>query len=291
MRITRIEILESKEPLILPEPWKAAWTGPLAAPVASFSYAFVKVYTDEGLVGIGPNTNCAQTARLIGYDPFRVEAFWQQEMSGRRAGSSGRGAAGIEIALWDLIGKAAGQPLAHLLGVDHPRQLVYAATSRLMTPEEMAEHVIMLRELGFRAVKLRLHRLDPAEDLAVVEAVRMVVGDEVMILVDANQNNHGEGYPFWSRRTAQRMAQALDALDVYYLEEPLPRQDVEGLADIAASVDMFIAGGEHTPTLYDWREHLLSGAYDIIQPDVILGGNYGIGGVRKAALLADYFGR
>jgi L-alanine-DL-glutamate epimerase-like enolase superfamily enzyme len=109
--------------------------------------------------------------------------------------------------------------------------------------------------------------------------------------VDANQNNYSEGYDFWSRQTAMAVARELEYLGVYYLEEPLRRTDIEGLADMATGLEMYIAGGEHTPTLYDWREHLMAGAYDIVQPDVILGGNYGIIGVRKVALLADYFGR
>ncbi|MBC7235498.1 MAG: mandelate racemase/muconate lactonizing enzyme family protein [Chloroflexi bacterium] len=291
MKITRIEVLHSKEPTILPIPWRAAWRGPKATPITSFEFSFYKVYTDEGLVGYGPNTGYADLGGLIGADPCYVEAFFDQHMSGRRSGNSGRGGAGIEIAMWDILGKAAGLPIHKLLGAMTDRVLVYAATSRLMEPEETAEHIEHIAELGFRAAKLRLHRPDPWDDVEVVEAVRDVVDDDFMILVDANQNNVGEGYTFWSRRTAQRIAQALDDLDVYYLEEPLPRQDIEGLADIAASVDMFIAGGEHTPTVYDFCEHLQRGAYDIIQPDVILGGNYGITGVRRAAILADYYGR
>ncbi len=78
---------------------------------------------------------------------------------------------------------------------------------------------------------------------------------------------------------------------MYVLEEPLPRTDVEGLAEIAMSVDMYVAGGEHTPTVYDFREHLLQGAYDVLQPDVVMGGNFGMIGIRKVAALADYFGR
>ena len=124
-----------------------------------------------------------------------------------------------------------------------------------------------------------------------VAAVREAVGDDMWILVDANQNNACQGYAFWSRRTAPRVAEALDELGVYYLEEPLPRPDVEGLAEIASQVDMFIAGGEHTPTVPDFVPQLDAGSYDIIQPDVTLGGNYGIGGIRQAAILADYCGR
>jgi L-alanine-DL-glutamate epimerase-like enolase superfamily enzyme len=291
MKVTKVERLRSKEPLTLPEPWQAAWRGPKAAPIRSFTFSFYKVYTDEGIVGYGPDTGCSNTNILEGVDPFHVRAFWEKYMSGRRSGNSGHGASGLEIALWDIVGKATDLPIYKLLGASTDRVPVYAATSRLMEPEEMADHVLAIMDEGFKAVKLRLHRPDPWDDVAVVEAVREAAGDDLRILVDANQNNASEGYPFWSRRTAVAVAQALEALEVYYLEEPLPRQDVEGLADMAALVDTFIAGGEHTPTVYGFREHLLRGAYDIIQPDVILGGNYGIIGVRRAATFADYLGR
>lgn len=291
MKVTRIEVLRSKEPLLLPEPWLAAWRGPVAQPITSFEFSFYKVFTDEGVVGVGPYTGFSNPARMLGYDPCHAGAFWDDHMSGRRSGNSGRGGAGIEIAFWDIIGKAAGLPVNKLLGAYRDRILVYAATSRLLEQKAMADEVVAIKERGFKAVKLRLHRSDPWEDVSVVVAVREAVGDEMMILVDANQNNAGAGYTFWPRRTALRIAKALDELSVYYLEEPLPRQDLEGLAEIAASVDMFVAGGEHTPTVYDFREHLAQGAYDIIQPDVILGGNYGIGGIRRAAVLADYSGR
>jgi L-alanine-DL-glutamate epimerase-like enolase superfamily enzyme len=291
MKITTVEILRSKEPLPLPEPWAPAWTRPSGPAAAEFTFSFYKLHTDEGIVGYGPYTGHANPSLLEGSDPFFTEAFWETHMSGRRSGNAGSGAAGLEIALWDIVGKAAGLPVYKLLGAYTDRLPVYAATSRLMPPEELAEHVLRIMEDGFKAVKLRLHRPDPDSDLAAVRAVREAAGSDLRILVDANQNNYAHGYAFWSRRTAQRMAQALDELDVYYLEEPLRRTDLEGLADIAAMVDMFIAGGEHTPTVYDFREHILAGAYDIVQPDVLLGGNYGITGLRKVALLADYFGR
>jgi D-galactarolactone cycloisomerase len=291
MKITRVEILRSKEPIVLPEPWLAAWRGPTATPATSIEFSFYKVYTDQGLVGYGPNTGYTNLQGLIGYDPFFVEAFFENKMSGRRSGNSDCGGSGIEIALWDLIGKAAGLPIYKLLGAVTDRVPVYAATSRLMDPDEMAEHVAKILDLGFRAVKLRLHRPDPWDDVDVVDAVLDVTEPDTKVLVDANQNNAGEGVHFWSRKTAQEVAVALDQLGVYYLEEPLPRQDIEGLADLAMTVDMFIAGGEHTPTVYDFREHLARGAYDIIQPDAILGGNYGIIGLRRAAILADYSGR
>jgi L-alanine-DL-glutamate epimerase-like enolase superfamily enzyme len=121
--------------------------------------------------------------------------------------------------------------------------------------------------------------------------VRKAAGDNLTILVDCNQNNYSAGYHFWSRQTALKMARALQELGVFMIEEPLPRRDIEGLAEIAAEMDMFVAGGEHSTTVYDFREHLLQGAYDILQPDVMLNGNMGINGLRETAILADYFGR
>lgn len=143
----------------------------------------------------------------------------------------------------------------------------------MLAAEAQAEHVLSLKDEGFKAVKVRLHRIDPEEDLQMVEAVRKAVGPDLKILVDANQNNASDGYPFWSRKTALHVAIERDALGVHYTEDPLPRTDTEGPADLAASVEMHLFGGEHTPTYYDFREHILQGAYDIIQPDVVLGGN------------------
>jgi D-galactarolactone cycloisomerase len=202
-----------------------------------------------------------------------------------------KGAAGLEIALWDIIGKALNQPVHKILGAYRDKILVYAATSRLLEVDQHVQQVQDLLYEGFKAVKLRLHRPDPMDDLKMVEAVRASAGDDLIILVDANQNHFTEGYDPWSRETAFEVAERLQELHVYFLEEPQPRKDVEGLAKIADAMDMLIAGGEHSPTIYDFREHILRGAYDVIQPDVILGGNTGITGIRRAAIVADYFGK
>jgi len=292
MKVTRVETVRGKEPIALPEAWRAAWCEPNGKPVACLSpFSFHRVYTDEGIVGIAPSTGDLDPSMLEDLDPFYVEKFWNTYMSREREDASGRCAAGLEMALWDIVGKAAGKPLYKILGACRDRILAYAATSRLLGKEQHVRQVVDLMHEGFKAVKLRLHRPDPRDDLAVVEAVRDAVGDEMMILVDANQNNPSEGYNYWSRETARTMAEELEKLNVYFLEEPLPRADVDGLAAVADAVDIFIAGGEHTPTVYDFREHAVRGAYDILQPDVTLMGYMGITGVRKTAVLADCFGR
>jgi L-alanine-DL-glutamate epimerase-like enolase superfamily enzyme len=290
MRVTHAEVVRSKEPVQLPKSWLPGWNQPDGTPQTAFDFAAFKVYTDEGIVGIGPYTG-GDPALVRGIDPFYIGAFWEAHMSGRRFGTSGKGAAGLEIALWDIVGKVADLPIYKLLGAQRDRIPVYAATSRLLPQKELVDLVLGIVEQGFQAVKLRLHRPDPRDDLAAVEAVREAVGDDFSILVDCNQNNPSGAYRFWSRRTAQQMAQALDELDVYVLEEPLPRRDVEGLAQIAAGVDTFVAGGEHAPTVFDYAEGLLAGAYDVLQPDVMLTGNVGITGIRQVAAQADFFHR
>jgi D-galactarolactone cycloisomerase len=289
MKVTKAEIVRGQEPIVLPQPWLPAWCEPDGTPVTEFRFSCYHLHTDEGIVGIGPYTG-GDPALAEGVDPFMVRAFWDHHMSGRRAGNAGHGAAGLEIALWDIVGKAAGLPLYKLLGARQDRIPVYAATSRLLPPQALVEQVRSVLEVGFRAVKLRLHRPDPRDDLAAVQAVREAVGGDVQILVDCNQNNPSREYRFWSRRTSLKMARALEELDVYVLEEPRPRQDIEGLAEIAAQVDMLVAGGEHTPTVYDFKPHIQQRAYDVVQPDVVLGGNFGITGLRKVAEMADYYG-
>ena len=294
MKITKVEILSAREPILLPEPWLPAWQEPNGRYATTFGLSLYKVYTDQDIVGYGPNIG-GDLNLLKNQNPLQIRQFWYDNMSGKRAGNSGKRAAGLEIALWDIMGKATNQPIHQLLGASRQRIPVYAATSRLLESHQHIEQVKLLIDLGFKAVKLRLHRPNPWDDLAVVAAVRESVGDAIEILVDANQNNastgDGEGYNFWSRRIAQQIAIELDQLNVYFLEEPLPRNDVEGLAMISDSVDMMIAGGEHTPTVGEFKPHLLAGAYDVLQPDITLTGNFGITGLREISSVADFSGR
>ena len=291
MKVTNVELLRSREPVELPEPWLAAWREPDGEPVTSFEWSLLRIHTDEGIVGIGPGVGRPNGLDIEGLDPFRVGEFWAEYLGGKREGNAGNGAAGVEIALWDAVGKAVGAPIHELLGAVRDRIEVYAATTRLLETEALVEQVLDIKEKGFPAVKLRMHRPDPADDLAAVRAVRDAVGEEYTLLVDANQNNSSPGYDFWSGSTARRVARELDDLGVDLIEEPLPRRDVEGLAGIAETVDAAVAGGEHSATPHDFREHLRRGAYDVLQPDVMLGGNMGIAGLRRTAIVADYFER
>ena len=262
-------------------------------PAKSTGFSFYKVYTDEDIVGIGPcpgRTNRFAESTLIGQDPAYIHRFWETNMTGRGANLGSGSCGGLEIALWDIVGKAANKPVYRLLGAYRDRVMAYAATAQLKSAEELARTAVEFKKSGIKAIKLRLHRPRPEDDLEVVRAVREAVGDDMTITVDANQNNVSITYNYWSRRTAFKVARELDMLDVYWLEEPLARTDFEGLAELSDAVDMHIAGGEHCTNIYEFRDTLFAGAYDIVQPDVILG-NIGIAGIRKISVIADSVGR
>lgn len=290
MKVTRVELIQSTKPITFPKPWAPAWNLPSGKPTMGFDFSFYKLYTDSGLVGIGPFTG-AKPEMALGFDPTRVGAFWYQNMSGVRHDTWNKGAAGLEIAMWDIIGKAANMPLYQIFGSSRNRMPVYAAISQLPEVNQQIEQVEEIIAAGFKAIKLRMHRQNPWDDLEVFKKVNEAVAGRVMLLVDGNQNNYIDGYNFWSRPTALKMAQELDALGVYYLEDPLPGKDMEGLVAISNSVNMYIAGGEHSSTVYDFKPHLLAGAYDIIQPDVSMMGNMGITGLRHVSAFADQVGR
>lgn len=289
MHVTKVEVKQSSKVITLPEDYRPAWREPDATPLRSFMFSYFKVYTDEGIIGYGPYSGEPDSyalSALTGLNPFYTEKFWNACMVGRELPFNRGNYGGLEVALWDIVGKALHQPVYKILGACRDKILAYAATNRLLQPEDHVKQVMYLMDQGFKAVKLRLHRPNPKDDLTVIQTVRKAVGNDIIILVDANQNNRSVSYNYWSRKTAIQIAKELDKLDVYLLEEPLPRRDREGLAQIAASVDMFIAGGEHSTNIYEFQDHLVMGAYDIVQPDVRLG-DIGITGLRKTAFMAD----
>lgn len=289
MKITDVKFLDLEIPLKVP--LRPAWE-PRAA-YESFPLALIRVYTDEGIVGSaveftpqhvmgasGSQIACLKSI-LIGADPFGIEGIVRKL---RYAAFVGPKPWAIEIALWDVIGKACGQPVYRLLGGSQDRVKAYISTVQIKSPDEHALDAKKYLDQGFRAIKLRAHRLNPVEDLEAVRAVRAAVGDKMEIMVDANQAWATEP-PFWSSRTALWMARELEKLDVVWLEEPLPKDDLQGLAELARKVDLPIAGGELEWGIHRFRELLENQAYDILQPDPHWCG--GILECRKISALAE----
>src|SRR5207302_9640146 len=143
---------------------------------------------------------------------------------------------------------------------------------------------------GVRAVKIRFHDPDWRRDIQVVERVRDAVGGSMEIMVDANHGWRmaGDRTARWDMATATRCARALEALDVYWLEEPLPAADVDGYALLRSRTSIRLAAGEMVRSLHEARDLVVRGGVDVIQPDAVLAG--GIGGGRRIAEMADLCG-
>ena len=252
---------------------------------------YLEVHTDQGLVGIGPAIDAkllpAVKNELVSKDPFEIE-----EHAARLRYYASRGCASIDIALWDLIGKACGQPLYKLWGGGKEKVPVYASTIQLSTPESTPRLAADLMEQGWKALKLRLHHATFEEDIRTVEAVRAAVGDRMDIMADANQaQSAGTWQPGvrWDLPRAVQTACALQRLRCDWLEEPLPRYAFDLLAELNRLVELPIAGGENNCGLHEFQWMLERSVYDILQPDSLVTG--GITEMRKIGHLAEAFGK
>jgi L-alanine-DL-glutamate epimerase-like enolase superfamily enzyme len=287
MRITDFEIIRLNGPE-LPQPVRPAW-----APGSTWTRrdaVLVKVTTDDGIVGWGTpgyadsgQLESWVKPQLLGADPFALE---QHARIFRNAG----GCWGVEIALWDIIGKATGQPLYRLWGGHKDRVPGYASCIELRSGEQRAEDAAARRAEGWRAMKLRLHDWTVAADIAQVAAVRAAMGDEFVLLVDANQAQQPgtaqpEEGPVWTYERALQTARELHNLGVFWLEEPLDRYDFEGLRRLCQAVEILIAGGENNRGLHELRWLIEQDVYDVIQPEAMVAET--MSGLRKIAALGE----
>jgi L-alanine-DL-glutamate epimerase-like enolase superfamily enzyme len=258
----------------------------------------VDVQTDDGLVGtgyaytIGTGGRAVMEllrndllGRLIGEDARRIEAIWQKLFFATHGTAVGAitslALAAIDIALWDLRGKAVGQPLWLLAGGARRSVPLYDTEGGWLqlTPEELAEGARQTVAAGFRGIKVKIGKPDAQEDLARLRAVREAVGPSIDLMVDANQS--------LTYADARRRARLLEEVDVYWFEEPLPAEDLTGHSLLAAGTTIPIAVGESIYAPSHFREYLAAGAAGILQPDVAR-----IGGITpwlKTAHLAEAF--
>jgi L-alanine-DL-glutamate epimerase-like enolase superfamily enzyme len=266
-------------------------------------YPLVRVWGEDGLYGIGeaspmsPDVTKVAVEQqlkplLVGMDALDLEACWER-MYVTTYKTRGQGTSiaisGVDIALHDLAGKALGVPVYRLLGGRYREKVrVYASyMSRDLSDAEYARRAAQAMEGGFSGVKIKIgarygfDAKDPDEDESLVAAVREAIGPKAELLVDANS-----GY---SVHTAIKVGRMLERYRVFHFEEPIPFTDLDGMAQVAAAVDIPIAAGEQHHTRYDFKELLVRGAADIVQPDVTKCG--GLSEAKKIATLADAFGK
>ena len=285
MKISKVE------PLVLGTPWR--------------NLTFVKVTTDEGLIGWGEGRCVNRTDALLGYldgakkryilgtDPFNVEALVHRMFHGdfaRVEETTGMGIALVEIACWDIIGKALNRPVYQLLG-GAVRDRIKAYANGWYTverkPAEFAKAVKKVIERGYRALKLdpfgagsyEMERKEKMLSVALIEAVRHEVGPDVEICIEM----HGR----FSPATAIEMARMLEPFHPTWVEEPVPPENMEAMAKAAAKINIPVATGERVHTRHEVRRLLELGCIDVLQTDI--SESCGLLEGKKIAAMADAY--
>ena len=265
----------------------------------------IKVHTDEGITGLGevasspyvvdalinaPSSKFLCTGPksiCIGRDPLENEPLWadmykQSSWFGLRGGAI-QAMSGIDMALWDIKGKALGLPVYKLLGGSFKKKIrAYASVLFPDTEAEIAAMVKCYAAQGFTAIKFGWGKFGnvPEEDIGLVRAAREAAGNAVDIMVDA-------GACYRDLHMAIHQARELEKYDVYWLEEPFPPDDLLALAKLSQATDIRIATGERLSTRYQFRDLIERGKVDVIQPDV--GRVGGISEFRKVAFISQMF--
>ncbi|HEY9788936.1 MAG TPA: mandelate racemase/muconate lactonizing enzyme family protein [Candidatus Obscuribacterales bacterium] len=254
----------------------------LELPLVSISDASGNTGTGFGYtIGTGGTTIVELLKReliykLIGQDSRRIEHIHNQLLASIHALTPGcissAALAAIDVALWDLAGKRTNTPLYILLGGAHDGVPVYNTHVGWLN-RPLDEMVELCREAvhrdGFRALKLKVGKSDPFEDVERVAAVRQAVGKNISLMVDANQS--------WYKDEAIRRARLLEPYDLVWLEEPMPATDVEAHRVLGLHTSIPRAGGESLYSLAYFHAFIRNNGLDILQPDVVR-----IGGISNA---------
>jgi L-alanine-DL-glutamate epimerase-like enolase superfamily enzyme len=261
-------------------------------------HTLVAVTTDEGPVGWGSvytNDGLVKGALHVleplyrgenALEPERVSEKLHQHMFWLgRGGSITHTISGIDIALWDILGKATGQPVGRLLGGRYRERVRPYASLLMDQPAPLRDHLAEVKAQGFRAFKMGwgpFGRVSAALDEAIVAAAREVLGDEMLLMVDAGGSDAywTNGYK-WALRTAEMLA----AYDVYWFEEPLHPDALEDYVQLRRAARLPIAGGEVLTRRQSFQPWLQAGAFDIVQPDVTKVG--GISEERRIGWMAQ----
>lgn len=263
-------------------------------------WIFVKISTDEGIDGWGEMVSGTKTKtvvagayelgeRIIGRNPFEIERIWQElHRSFFRGGPiNATIISGIEMALWDIKGKALNVPVYELLGgAARDRIMVYSWIGG-DRPDDVAREAIDRRDRGFKAIKMNateeLHYIDSYDKIQGVvdrvKSIREAVGEDFGIAVDFHGRVH--------KPMAKVLAKALEPYHPMFLEEVVLPENEEAFREVANHVVTPLATGERLYTRWEFKKLLTEGAIDIIQPDIALCG--GILETRKIAAMAEAF--
>jgi L-talarate/galactarate dehydratase len=265
-------------------------------PLTEIAFLFMEIGTEAGHRGIGFSYSKRAggpgqyvhakeiTPELIGEDPNDIARLWDKLVwAGASVGRSGlavQAIAAFDIALWDLKAKRANLPLAKLLGAHRDSVQCYNTSGGYLSMpiEQVLENISRSVENGIGGIKIKVGQPDPMIDLRRVEAVRRHLGENIPLMVDANQQ--------WDRPTAHRMGRILEQFNLTWIEEPLDAYDAEGHAALAAQLDTSIATGEMLTSVAEHWDLIRNNSVDFIQPDAPRVG--GITPFLKICSLADH---
>jgi L-alanine-DL-glutamate epimerase-like enolase superfamily enzyme len=251
----------------------------------------VRVETDAGITGIGEvdsnpasakgaiegpfshTTACGLGQVVVGEDPFETERLWHKmyraNIYGGRRGVGLHAISGIDMALWDIKGKALGLPVWKLLGGGFQQKLrCYASSLFGATPEKTGALARRYREQGFTAVKFGWDPMgqDAKTDVALVREARRGLGEDVDLLIDAGL--------VWDAKTALQRARAFSDYNIFWLEEPLRPDDYDGYRKLAEATDVRIAAGEEESSRLSFLELMDRGRIDVVQVDLTRCGGF-----------------
>jgi L-alanine-DL-glutamate epimerase-like enolase superfamily enzyme len=240
----------------------------------------VILHTDAGITGLGYTSTLTHgdtaiksviddlyAPLLIGEDPRLHERIWQKLFWSKahwvgRVGITTMAHAAVDIALWDIKAKAANLPLWRYLGGDKDgRVLSYNTDGGWLnyTQDELLAHLQSIVDQGWKAVKMKVGKANPREDYVRVKAARKALGDDVDLMIDANQ--------IWDLTTARTWAPRMEEFQVRWLEEPMHPDDVRSHAQLARSTRIPLAVGEHVYSAITFRDFLEAGALGYVQAD------------------------
>ncbi len=296
MKIVEVKVHPLRTPLDTPFAFSQGW-------VKARSATIVEVITDEGITGWGEAfaqgleppqiaaavISSALAPLVIGQDPLATEVLWHRMYHASRdygrKGSVVSGISAIDMALWDIAGKAYSVPVHRLLGGAFRTKVQAYATgfyriSGQGEAKRLGEEAIAHYEAGFRAMKVKLG-YGVQDDLTVMREIgRSLAGRGVTLMVDTN-HAYGVG-------DAIRLGYGLAEYNLRWYEEPVAPEHIAGYREVRSRLSMPIAGGENEHTLYGFRDFLGAGAVDIAQPD--LGSVGGFTACRHVVALAQAHG-
>lgn len=292
MKITDVEALIIKQPSI-------AMIGD-----GTQDTVLIKVHTDEGITGIGEVDSSPYVVKaiietpashmvcmglkeaILGEDPFDIEKIWNKMYHrsyyyGRRSVAI-HAMSGIDMAIWDIIGKAVGKPVHKLIGGAY-RDKIPAYCSVLMpdNEDEIKRIADTYLPMGFKAVKFGWGAIGQSKenDIRLVMAARKALGPDVNLMIDV-------GMVWKDAKTAIQICKALEEFDVYWIEEPLSPDNFEGYKQLVKATNLKISAGEEFGTLYEYKELIDGCRIDVVQPDMSRCGGITIG--RKIVDMAMF---